>query len=169
MDVAELLADLFGRVDEHIAEILHGLDPTLLDEPPEEGSNPIGWLLWHLTRVADTHVAEILETEQLWVADGWAGRFGRDPDPLDMGFGHTAEQVAAFRSGSTSLLIDYWAAVWERTRGVLASTTPEELDRIVDRRWDPPVSLGVRLVSIADDAIQHAGQAAYVKGVLQRR
>lgn len=169
MDVAELLAGLFGRVDEHISEVLDGLDPTLLDEPAEAGANPIGWLLWHLTRVADMHVAEILETDQLWVADGWAGRFGRDPDPWDMGFGHTAEQVAAFRSGSTTLLGEYWAAVWARTRDVLASTTPEELDRIVDRRWDPPVSLGVRLISIADDAIQHAGQAAYVKGVLQRR
>jgi hypothetical protein len=169
MDVAAALLDLFGRVDEHIAEVLDDLDPALLDVAPEEGANPIGWLVWHLTRVADMHVAEILEVDQLWVSDGWAGRFGRDPDPWDMGFGHTAEQVAAFRGGSAARLREYWAAVWERTRGVLESTTPEDLDRIVDRRWDPPVSLGVRLVSIADDAIQHAGQAAYVKGVLQRR
>jgi hypothetical protein len=169
MDVAELLAELFGRVDEHISEILDDLEPSLLDEPPEEGSNPIGWLVWHITRVTDAHIAEILEVDQQWAADGWADRFGRDPDPSDVGFGHTTEQVAAFRSGSASLLADYWAAVWERTQGVLGSTTAEELDRIVDRRWDPPVTLGVRLVSIADDAVQHSGQAAYAKGMLQRR
>jgi len=169
MDVAELLADTFSRLDDHIAEVLDDLDPALLDLAPEDGANPIGWLIWHLTRVADMHVAEILEVDQLWVSDGWAGRFGRDPDASDVGFGHTAEQVAAFRGGSAALLRAYWAVVWERTRGLLGSTTPEGLDRIVDRRWDPPVSLGVRLVSIADDGIQHAGQAAYVKGVLQRR
>ena len=39
-------------------------------------------------------------------------------------------------------------------------------DRVVDRTWDPPVTLGVRLVSILDDDTQHAGQAAYVRGLL---
>jgi hypothetical protein len=169
MDVAAVLIDLYGRVDEHLTETLEGLDTTMVDVGPEDGANPIGWLVWHLTRVADMHVAEILEVDQLWVSDGWAGRFGRDPDPWDIGFGHTPEQVRDFRAGGTAVLRDYWSAVWERTRGVIAAVTPEDLDRIVDRRWDPPVSLGVRLISIADDAVQHAGQAAYVKGLLQRR
>lgn len=169
MDISALLLETFGRIDEHVGEILDGLDADDLVAQPESGSNPIGWLVWHLTRVADMHVAEILEVEQLWVSDGWAERFDLEPDPWNVGFGHTAEQVAGFRPGGTELLREYWAAVWTRTRGMLASTTPEELDRIVDRRWDPPVSLGVRLVSIADDGIQHAGQAAYVKGLLQRR
>ena len=45
---------------------------------------------------------------------------------------------------------------------MLEGLAPDDLDRVVDRRWDPPVTLGVRLVSIADDSLQHAGQAAYV-------
>ncbi len=44
--------------------------------------------------------------------------------------------------------------------------TPEDLDRVVDKRWNPPVTLGVRLVSILNDDVQHVGQAAYVRGLL---
>jgi hypothetical protein len=43
--------------------------------------------------------------------------------------------------------------------------TPADLDRVVDKRWDPPVTLGVRLVSVVDDDAQHVGQAAYVRGL----
>ncbi len=51
---------------------------------------------------------------------------------------------------------------------MLRDLTPDDLDRVVDRRWDPPVTLGVRLVSVADDCLQHAGQAAYLRGLLGR-
>ena len=169
MDVSGLLEELFGRVDEHVPAILESLTPDELNEMPEEGSNPIGWLIWHLTRVADMHIAEIRGVDQLWVSDGWAARFDLEPDPWNVGYLHTPEQVAETRTEGTQLLQEYWDAVWTRTQGVLAETDPASLDEIIDRRWDPPVTLGVRLVSIADDAIQHAGQAAYVKGLLSRR
>ncbi len=169
MDVDGLLAELFGRVNDHVHEILDGLQAEDLVVQPEPGSNPVGWLIWHLTRVTDAHMSEILEQDQLWVSDGWADRFGLDPDPWNVGYGHTPAQVAEVRPDGAQVLLDYWSAVWERTQGVLASTDADDLERIVDRNWDPPVSLGVRLVSIADDDIQHAGQAAYVKGLLGRR
>jgi DinB superfamily len=162
MDVSELLAELFSRVDEHVQEVLDGVGTEELLEAPAPGSNPIGWLLWHLTRVQDMHIAEILEEEQVWVQPGWSDRFGLTPDPGNVGYGHSPDQVLAVRP-------DGPAAVSARTRTLLSALTPDALDRIVDRRWDPPVTMGVRLVSIADDDIQHAGQAAYVKGLLQRR
>jgi hypothetical protein len=40
---------------------------------------------------------------------------------------------------------------------------------VVDRRWTPPVTLGVRLVSVLCDDLQHAGQAAFVRGAVRRR
>ena len=46
---------------------------------------------------------------------------------------------------------------------------PVSLDRVVDERWDPPVTLGVRLISVVDDDVQHTGQAAYLKGLLADR
>ena len=111
-------------------------------------------------------MAELLGAPQLWVGGDWAGRFGLDPDPHNTGYGHTAAQVAAVRPADAAALLDYLDAVTARTREMLAGVTPADLDRIVDRRWDPPVTLGVRLVSIADDSLQHAGQAAYVRGLL---
>ena len=105
----------------------------------------------------------------MWVEPGWSARFGLDPDPANVGYGHSPEQVLAVKPESADALRAYYAEVEERTRTLLAALTPDSLDRIVDTRWDPPVTLGARLVSIADDDIQHAGQAAYVKGLLQRR
>jgi hypothetical protein len=169
MELRELLADLFGRVAEHVRDVTAGLDAAELLEAPEQGSNPIGWLVWHLTRVQDMHITEILETDQVWVTGDWGPRFGVASEPWNVGFGHTPAQVAEIRPDSVVALHDYFDAVSVRVTEVLDATTLADLDRIVDRRWDPPVSLGVRLVSIADDSIQHAGQAAYVKGLLQRR
>ncbi len=169
MDVSELLRELFSRVDGHVPRILDGLHVDDLLMAPEEGSNPIGWLVWHLTRVEDDHVADAFGHGQVWTEGAWAPRFGLDPATTEVGYGHTPEQVAAVRPESTAVLLEYYTAVAERTHADLAAVDPAALDRIVDERWDPPVSLGVRLISVADDAIQHAGQAAYVRGLLQRR
>jgi hypothetical protein len=166
MDVAALLLELYGRVPPLAREAVEGLDPDQLVEPPRPGANPIGWLVWHLTRVADHHVAELVDEPQIWVGDDWAARFGLEPDPANSGYGHTAADVATVRPESADALLDYLGAVDERTRALLALLSPDDLDRIVDRRWDPPVTMGVRLVSIADDALQHAGQAAYARGLL---
>jgi hypothetical protein len=122
--------------------------------------------VWHLARVEDSHVAEFLDEDQVWVGDGWAGRFGLAPDPSNTGYGHSAEEVRSVRPERPEVLLEYLDAVDQRTREILSGLSPEDLDRIVDRRWDPPVTLGVRLVSIADDCLQHAGQAAYVRGLL---
>ena len=63
-----------------------------------------------------------------------------------------------------------WPTTSERckqaTVAYLATVAPEDLDRVVDERWDPPVTLGVRLVSVLSDDLQHAGQAAYARGLI---
>ena len=56
-----------------------------------------------------------------------------------------------------------------QTVAQLAGLEPRDLDRIVDKSWDPPVSLGVRLVNVTAEDLQHAGQAAYIRGMLSRR
>jgi hypothetical protein len=137
-----------------------------LARPPAAGANPIGWLVWHLARVQDGHIAELLDRQQVWTEADWAGRFGLDPDPANSGYGHTPTDVAAMRPDGPDVLVEYLVAVDRRTRAFLRGVVDDDLDRIVDRSWDPPVTLGVRLVSIADDCLQHAGQAAYARGVL---
>lgn len=166
MDVSALLVELYGRIPPLAREVVEGVEPGRLTEPPRPGANTVAWLVWHLARVADHHVAEVLESDQLWAGGDWAASFGLDPDPSNHGYGHTPDEVASVRPRSPEALLDYLDAVFERTFEMLRGLSPADLDRIVDRRWDPPVTLGVRLVSIADDGLQHVGQAAYLRGLL---
>ena len=169
MDLNELLADLFGRVDEHVHLAVDGLDAEALRTPPAEGANTVGWLVWHLTRVQDHHMSELLGQDQVWVLGEWPQRFGVEPDPDNTGYGHSGADVLTIRPESAQAVIDYFDAVTARTKAFISSVTEAELDRIVDTRWDPPVTLGVRLISVVDDEIQHAGQASYARGMLDRR
>jgi hypothetical protein len=166
MDTAALLLDLFGRIPSLTQDTVAGLEAEVLTRAPAPGLNTIGWLIWHLTRVQDHYVAGFLDTEQIWSGGTWAARFGLDPDPSNTGYGHGPGEVAAVRPEGTAALLGYLDAVDRRTRTLLEAVTPADLDRIVDRQWDPPVTMGVRLVSVADDSLQHIGQAAYVRGWL---
>ncbi len=166
MDTASLLLELYGRVPPLAAAAVENLDQEELCRAPGPGTNTIGWLVWHLARVQDHHVAELLGTEQVWVSGDWARRCGLEPDPANTGYGHSAEEVGTVRPEGADVLLGYLREVSDRTAAMLEGLTPPELDRVVDRRWDPPVTLGVRLVSVADDCLQHAGQAAYVRGLL---
>ena len=166
MTESEGFIELFSRVAEHVHDVVDGLSAEDLVWAPAPGANSVGWLVWHLTRVQDDHVADLLDEEQLWTTGPWAPRFGLAPDPGNTGYGHSADEAASVRPDSADVLVSYYDAVASKTIAFLASLTPNELDRIVDERWDPPVTMGARLVSIADDDIQHAGQAAYVRGLL---
>ena len=168
MTVAELLRDLFERVATDVHGAVEGLDLGALTYRLDDDANSIAWLVWHLTRVQDDHVAEVAGTEQAWTADGWVGRFGLPFPRGATGYGHGSGDVAAVRVDAEKLL-GYFDAVHARTLRYVDGLTEADLDRIVDERWDPPVTLGVRLVSVADDDIQHAGQAALVRGVAERR
>lgn len=166
MQPIDVLTEYFGRVDDHVAEILDGLSPDDLTWRPAEGTNPIGWLVWHLARVIDAQIADVADMEQVWVTGDWAKGFGLDADPTNSGYGHSPEQVAAVGPRDTAALGGYYTRVSEQAHDYLATLTADDLDRVINEHWDPPVTLGVRLVSVADDAVQHAGQAKYVKGML---
>jgi uncharacterized damage-inducible protein DinB len=166
MDVGEVLNEAFDRLPELVRSAVHGLTPEQLHWAPAAGANSIGWLVWHLTRIQDDHLAEIMEQDQVWQEGDWAARFGLAPGTVETGYAHSPKQVAAVRPESAEVLIEYYEAVAARTRDLLRGLTQTDLDRIVDERWDPPVTLGVRLVSVLEDDVQHAGQAAYVRGLL---
>ncbi|WP_093088892.1 mycothiol transferase [Pseudonocardia oroxyli] len=165
MTPAELLIDCFGRIAEGVPAVVDGLTEDRLALRVDGEANSIAWLVWHLTRVQDDHVADAFGTEQVWLADGWQERFGLPLDPTDTGYGHGPDQVAAVRADETRLA-GYHAAVFARTGELLADVTPEQLDEVIDDRWDPPVTRGVRLVSVFDDDAKHLGQAEFVRGLL---
>ena len=168
MRTNEVVADAFGRIRGEVHDAATGLSGAGLNYRPDPEANSIGWLIWHLTRVQDDHVAHLAGRSQEYVANGWAERLGLTPDEKDLGYGHTSQQVAAVTFDSPDTLLAYYDAVHERSLEYVASITARELDRIVDTRWDPPVSAGVRLVSVIDDCMNHAGQANYVRGMLER-
>jgi uncharacterized damage-inducible protein DinB len=165
---AELLVDAFERVREEVHLVLDGLDAEQLAFRADEGANSVAWLVWHLTRIQDDHLATAFGTEQLWTAGGWAERFGLPFDPLDTGYGHRPREVAAVQVDSGELLTGYYDAVHQRTIGLVRGVTGKDLERVVDEAWDPPVTLGVRLVSVIADDLQHTGQAAFVRGLAER-
>jgi DinB superfamily len=166
MDTAPLLIELYDRIPPLVTAAVDGLDPGQLSWRPGPEANSIGWLAWHIGRVQDAQIAAISGDAQVWAGGTWARQVGLDPDPTNTGYGHTSEQVASIKPDGPDALVGYLDAVQSVTIAFLGALVADDLNRIVDRRWDPPVTLGVRLVSIADDGLQHVGQAAYVRGLL---
>lgn len=168
MTSAELIADAFGRIREAVHAAVEDLTTDDLIFRVDSRANSIAWLVWHLTRVQDDHIAHVAGADQVWTSSGWSTRFGLPFDPEDHGYGHDADQVGAVRTGA-EMLLAYHDAVAETTLEFVQKVTDADLDRVVDERFDPPVTLGVRLVSVIADDLQHAGQAAFIRGILERR
>jgi hypothetical protein len=165
MTSAELLTDAFGRVREVIHEAVDGLTVEQLAFRVDPDANSIAWLCWHLSRVQDDHVAGAFGLTQVW--GQYSDRFGLPFATAEIGYGQNSKEVAEVRAPA-ELLTEYYDAVHEQTLRLVAGITDSDLSRIVDARWDPPVTLSVRLVSVISDCLQHAGQAAFVRGILLR-
>jgi Protein of unknown function (DUF664) len=169
VESSDLLLTAFDNVETVVRRALDGIDPALLTARIDPEANTVGWLVWHLNRVQDDHVAEVADRAQAYTENGWADRFALPFDPSAIGYGFSSDDVAKTQVTDPQLLVDYHADVHARTAEFLRTLSADDLDRIVDRRWDPPVTLGVRLLSVIGDDLQHAGQAALLRGFLERR
>ena len=167
MSATDLLVDGFGRVREIVHDVLDGLTDADLLYRVDPAANSICWRIWHLTRVQDDHVAGAGGLTQVWLSD-WEKRFGLPLDPLDIGYGHTSDEVAAVVAPAR-LLAGYHDATYEQTIAFLGTLTEDDMSKIVDRNWRPPVTMAVRLVSVLTDDLEHAGQAAFIRGIIERR
>jgi uncharacterized damage-inducible protein DinB len=168
---AELLTDAFDRIRETVLDVVSGLTPDQLMQRLDPDANSIGWLVWHLTRVQDDHIAAAFGVRQVWREGSWAVRFGLSDGTMEIGYGHSSAQVAAVSakvSADPALLVEYHEATHQQTVKHVSSTSDDDLPRVVDRSWNPPVTLAVRLISVIDDDMQHVGQAAFVRGVVLR-
>ena len=168
LEASEILIDAYTRIQELVHRSTEGLTQEQLTYRPEEGSNSIAWLVWHLTRIQDGHLAAATGNDEAWVTDGWAEKFGLPAELSVNGQGDGPAEVAALRPDGPDVLLGYHDTVVERTRAYLRTVDSAELDRIIDRSYDPPVSVGVRLVSVISDNSQHAGQARYLNGMMDR-
>jgi hypothetical protein len=167
MAVAELLVDGFGRIREVVHQVLDGMSVEDLTFRVDEQANSVGWLVWHLTRVQDDHIAALAGLEQVW-PEGWMQRAGLAFPAGEIGYGQDPARVPEVRLPA-EFLAGYHDATHAQTISYVRGLRGADLARVVDRAWDPPVTLGVRLISVLSDDLQHAGQAAFVRGVLERR
>ena len=168
MEWKDLVIDGYGRIPEFLEHVLEGLTGDDLDWQPKYDCNSIGWLIWHLTRQQDAQIASLMGEEQLWIKDKWYAKFNRQPDTNDIGFAHSPEQVSTFISPETKILLDYNRAVVELSKQRISSLSETDLDRELNEPWFQPLpKVGVRLVSILDDSILHAGQASFIRGLIQ--
>jgi hypothetical protein len=161
-----VLSDAFDRIAELVEELTEGLTESVATYRPDAATNTVAWLLWHLTRVQDDHISDAAGITQVWPE--WTSRFGLPFDETATGYGQSADDVAQVVV-SGELLAGYHAAVHQATMRYVATLSQAELDRVVDKRWDPPVTVAVRLVSVVSDCLQHLGQAALVRGLAERR
>jgi hypothetical protein len=170
MTSADLLLDAFGRIRETVSETVYGLTHEQLAYRIDPDANPVSWLIWHLTRVQDDHVAAAFGVPQVWSAGGWAALFGLPASSMKTGYGHDRFEAGAIAEAvsSPAVLADYHEATYQQTVKLVSGVTDADLDRVVDTNWRPPVTLGVRLISVIDDDMQHAGQAAFVRGIVLR-
>ncbi|MBA3906224.1 MAG: DUF664 domain-containing protein [Pseudonocardiales bacterium] len=168
MEAADLLLDAFDRVRNTVHTAVEGLTGQQLAVRLDPEANTIAWLVWHLARVQDDHVADVAGVEQVYTAQGWAERFAFPFSKAAVGYGFSSEDVAAVRVDDPALLVDYYDGVHGQTLKYVRGLTGADLDRVVDDAWDPPVTLAVRLISVVNDDLQHAGQAAFIRGIVKR-
>lgn len=164
----QLLVDGYGRILEEVRRALDGLSQDDLDKQPHPDCNSMGWLAWHLTRVQDGQIADLAGDEQVYIKNIWYSRFNRPADPDDVGFGNSTEQVAKFTSPDIATILGYHKMVLERTKSYINSLSDDDLDRELNEPWFQPLpTVGIRLISILSDSLQHAGQIAYIRGLLK--
>lgn len=167
MNSTAVLADAFGRIPDLLRHALDGAPHALLTRRLDPEANTLAWLAWHTAREQDAQLAALAGVPEVWTTDGWAARAHLDLPDDDMGYGHTTEQVARV-DAPADVLLGYLDAVATAASHYLDRLGDDDLDVVVDEAWDPPVTLGARLVSVLADAHQHAGQAAFLRGVLDR-
>lgn len=166
----DLLLDGFGRIRDGVPEVVDGLSTDELLWRPDPDANHIAWLVWHLARQQDDQVSQLSGAgSSVWLGDGWVERFGLPYPPDTHGWSMSSADVGRFTVTDSGLFAAYQEAVHERTVTYLEGLDPAAYARVIDRHWDPPVTVGVRIVSVLDDAAKHLGQAEYVRGLVERR
>lgn len=158
LDAASRPLDALGSLSPHLAE-------EILNAHPAGHPNSVAWLLWHTGREIDLQLAHLTGLDELWTRDGFRELFALGAVGDGIGYGHTADEARAVVVVDPQLLVDYVRAAVDALSDYIRTLDEHALDDIVDHRWNPPVSRGVRLVSIIDDAAQHVAQAAYVCGM----
>ncbi|MBE8146164.1 DinB family protein [Brevibacterium casei] len=163
MTINELFAD-FAQRPIDAAKGLPTLTPEELNAHPGSHPNSVAWSLWHIGREVDAQLSDLTGNPQVW--EHYRDRFDLGKIGDTVGYGHTPGQAAEIVVNDQGLLVDYLSAALRALIDYANGLSADDFDVVIDDSWNPPVTRGVRLVSIVDDAAQHIGQAAYAAGQL---
>ena len=72
MHAKDILIDGYDRIRDVVHSTVDGLDADTLNARPALEANSISWLVWHLTRVQDDHVADAFGLDAAREPDGFA-------------------------------------------------------------------------------------------------
>lgn len=161
MNTIDILTDLSQRPLQ-AATALPRLSADQLNDHLGGHPNSVAWLLWHSGREIDVQLSALTGAPEQW--EDFRERFGLGEIGETFGYGHSPEQAAEIRVDDQQLLVDYLTATLNAFTEYVSTLSEAALDDIIDENWTPPVTRGVRLVSIIDDAIQHVAQAAFIAG-----
>jgi hypothetical protein len=163
----DLLTDAFSRIHSVVHQAVDGLTPDELAFRVNGNTNSIAWLIWHLSRVTDDHLSGAASREQVWTGNGWVEKFGLPFPPEATGYGFGGDDVAAVKVKSGEILIGYFDEVIEEADRYVKHLKEDDFAKVVDASWNPPVTLAVRLISVISDGLQHAGQAMFIRGIVE--
>ncbi|MFC1920962.1 DinB family protein [Chloroflexota bacterium] len=168
MNQKELLIAGFERISGTLERTLEALTVEDLNFQSKPDSNSMGWLAWHLTRWQDFQTSSSLKKEQLWIEQGWNKKFSQPADANDTGMGHKEEDLAKYKSPDAATLIAYNKAVLERLKEYVSTLSDSDLDKVVEGTpIKPPPTVGLMVIGLWSDGMQHMGQIGYVRGLLQ--
>ena len=169
MNATDILHNAATRPAEAAQGLRASLSAEVLNAHLGGHDNSAAWLLWHTGREIDIQTVDLAGTSEVWSRDGYAELTGIGTVGDGVGLGHTPGEAREITSDQGDALVDYVAAATEALLAYISTLSDADLDEVIDENWDPPVTRGVRLISIIDDAAQHVGQAAYVVGALAQQ
>ena len=157
----------YDRIGGVLERALSGLTPEQLSAQPAAEGNPIGWLAWHLARVHDSNFSSLLGEDEAWTADGWHRRFGMESN-VGTGVGTSLDQVRAFDPVGAETLLGYFGAARAKSRRYLDALAGDALERPSPVGIPRNETVAVSIARLTGDLIQHIGQIAYVRGLIDR-
>ncbi len=166
MSTTTLYADAIRRSDADLHRALDDLSTEeLKKQPAGQESNPIGWLVWHLTRTRDNISASIVGDTPIWETGDWGARFGMDGEVPRF----APEEVHLFDPKDYETLVGYFDAVAEKSLEIVEALPEEDMGRLVQSTIPgrPAQPITSRLAVILNDNIQHVGQIAYLRGLIR--
>ena len=166
MGATDIYLEAIKRSDADLRRALEGLTTEdVRKQPAGEGSNPISWLVWHLTRTRDNISSSIVGRKPLWESEGWGAKFGMSDGIPSF----KPDNVHTFDPKSIETLTGYFEAVAANSLKIIEGLQESDMSRMVEstipgRPAQPVVG---RLAVILNDNIQHVGQVAYLRGLIR--